>query len=261
MGAFCNHSLELTGLAGDTGSRVHRLDPRAKIIGLVAVTLVAVTTPLHAWPVFAACLGLLAVVAVVARVAPGDIWRRIRFILPLVLLAAIFLPFFRTGGADYELGPLTVYEQGLETFAAVTLKATIGTLSAVLLGATTTFPQVLRGLELMRAPRLLVLIAAFMYRYLFVIVEEFGRMRAALSSRAYRPTNALQAGALGRMATAMFLRTYSRGERVYHAMLARGYAGHMPQLHPLALHRADAVFVGLVLAALLPLRVGLGVAA
>jgi cobalt/nickel transport system permease protein len=260
VSGFCNHSLELTGVAGDPTSPVHHLDPRAKIIGLVAVTLVAVTTPLDAWPVFVACLVLLAAVAVTARVSVTDIWRRVRFILPLVLLAAISLPFFRTGGAEHQLGPLTVHEQGLETFAAVTLKATIGTLSAVLLGATTTFPQVLRGLELMRVPRLLVLIAAFMYRYLFVIVEEFGRMRAALSARAYRPTNALHAGALGRMATAMFLRTFARGERVYQSMLARGYRGHMPQLHPLALHRADLVFVGLVLAALVPLRVGLGVA-
>jgi cobalt/nickel transport system permease protein len=139
-------------------------------------------------------------------------------------------------------------------FAAVAVKATTGTLSAILLGATTTFPAVLRGLEAMRVPRLLVLVAAFMYRYLFVIVEEAGRMRAALSARAYRPRTALHAAALGRVATAMFLRTYSRGERVYQAMLARGYAGHMPQLNPLAWRRADAVFVSLVLAALVPLR-------
>jgi cobalt/nickel transport system permease protein len=176
-----------------------------------------------------------------------------------VLAAAIFLPFVRQGGQQYDLGPLTVHEEGLRIFAAVSLKAIIGTVSAVLLGATTTFPQVLRGLEAMRVPRLLVLISAFMYRYLFVIVEEAGRMRAALSARAYRPRTALQAGPIGRMATAMFLRTYSRGERVYHAMLARGYSGQTPQLHPLALQRADVLFVGVVLAALLPLRVALGV--
>jgi len=133
--------------------------------------------------------------------------------------------------------------------------------SAVLLGATTTFPSVLRGLEAMRVPRLLVLIAAFMYRYLFVIVEETGRMRAALAARAYRPRSALHAGALGRMATAMFLRTYARGERVYHAMLARGYSGAMPQLSPLVLRRADVLFVALVLASLVALRTVTEVAA
>jgi cobalt/nickel transport system permease protein len=80
-------------------------------------------------------------------------------------------------------------------------------------------------------------------------------MRAALAARAYRPRTALHAGAIGRVATAMFLRTYARGERVYHAMLARGYTGGMPQLSPLVLRRADVLFVALVLAALIPLRV------
>ena len=133
-------------------------------------------------------------------------------------------------------------------------KATIGTLSAALLGATTTFPDVLRGLERMRVPRLLILIAGFMYRYLFVIVEEVGRMRAALVSRGYRPRHALQAGPMGRVATAMFLRTYSRGERVHQAMLARGYRGTMPQLVPLTLRRSDIAFVAAVALALVPLR-------
>jgi cobalt/nickel transport system permease protein len=261
MGALCNHSLELTGLAGDPASPVHRLDPRAKILGLVAITIVAVSTPLEAWPVYACCAGVLVTVAVAARVPPGAIWRRVRFLLPIVLAAGVFLPFVRHGGGQYELGPLTVHEEGLRTFAAVSAKAAIGTVSAVLLAATTTFPAVLRGLEAMRVPRLLVLIAAFMYRYLFVIVEETGRMRAALAARAYHPRTALHAGPIGRMATVMFLRTYARGERVYSAMLARGYTGQMPYLTPLVLRRSDLAFVALVLLALVPLRLGMGVAA
>ena len=261
MGALCNHSLELTGLAGDTASPVHRLDPRAKILGLVAVTLIAVSTPVAAWPVFVACAFVLAAVAHLARVSPTEIWRRARFVLPLVLVAALLIPLFRTGGETYSLGPLTIHEAGLETLAAVAAKATIGTVAAVLLGATTTFPSVLRGLEALRMPRLLVLIAAFMYRYLFVIVEEVGRMRAALAARGYQPRNALHASALGRVATALFLRTYSRGERVYVAMLARGYNGRMPRLVPLVFGRAEVAFVAGVLTLLVPLRVAAEVVA
>jgi cobalt/nickel transport system permease protein len=261
VSGLCHHTLELTGLAGDPASPVHRLDPRAKIAGLVSVTVVAVSAPLAAWPVFVVCALVLALVTLLARVRARDIWRRARFVLPLVIAAALLIPLFRKGGESWSLGPLTLHEAGLETFAAVVAKATIGTVAAVLLGATTSFPAVLRGLEALRVPRVLILIAAFMYRYLFVIVEEVGRMRAALAARGYRPRNALHAGALGRVATALFLRTYSRGERVYVAMLARGYNGRMPRLVPLAFGRADAVFVVAVLAALVPLRVVAGVAA
>ena len=259
MAGLCNHSLELTGVAGDLASPVHRLDPRAKIVGLTVVTLVAVSAPISAWPVHVACAAALLATAVFARVPAATVWRRARVVLPLVLFVAVFVPFFRDGGAEYSLGPLTVSAAGLAVFAAVAAKATIGTVSAVLLGATTSFPAVLRGLDALRVPRAFTLIAAFMYRYLFVIVEETQRMRTALSSRAYAPRHALQAAPIGRAATALFLRTYNRGERVHQAMLARGYTGTMPELAPLRFGVADAAFVVMIAGVLIGLRLAIAV--
>ena len=218
----------------------------------MGVTLVAVTAPLAAWPVWVACAAVLAACAALARVRFGELWRRVRVVLPLVLTVGVLVPFVRPGGWSLALGPVTVHEAGLAVFATVAAKALIGTFSAALLGATTTFPAVLRGLEAMKVPRLLVLIAGFMYRYLFVLTAETGRMRAALVSRGYRPRSALHAGAMGRVATAMFLRTYGRGERVHLAMLARGYRGAMPHLAPLSLGRADLAFVAAVGLAIVP---------
>ncbi len=255
MSGFCNHSLELTGLAGNPESRVHRLDPRAKVVGLLSLTIVAVSAPLELWPVYLVCAAIQVAYAAAARVGPRDIWRRVRVVLPFVLVLGALVPFVRTGGDTYDLGLLTAHQAGLEVCLAVSAKAIIGTLSAALLGTTTTFPQVLRALEALRAPRLFVLIAAFMYRYLFVIVEETGRMRSALASRGYDPRHSLQAGPMGRMATAMFLRTYSRGERVYKAMLARGYDGAMPHLVPLSFGRTDLVFVASILTLILSVRI------
>ena len=258
---FCNHSVELTGLAGDPASPVHRRDPRAKIIGLVGVTLVAVSAPLSAWPVYVACAAALAGVAATARVGPGVIWRRARVVLPLVLFVGVFVPFLRKGGATHELGPVTVSDAGLAVLGAVAAKATIGTVSAVLLGATTSFPDVLRRLQALRVPRLFTLIAAFMYRYLFVIVEEVHRLRTALAARAYRPRNALQTRPIGKAVTALFLRTYSRGERVHMAMLARGYRGTMHALDPLAFRAIDGVFVAALAGSLIVVRIAVGLAA
>jgi cobalt/nickel transport system permease protein len=242
------------GVAGNPASPVHRLDPRAKIVGLAGITVVAVSTPPRLWPVLAACALALAAIAAAGRVGPGVIWTRARVVLPLVIFVAVFVPFVR-GGEQIDLGPVEVSREGLTTFFAVSSKALIGTVSAVLLGATTSFPDVLHGLERMRAPRLLTLIAAFMYRYLFVITGEVRRMRVALASRGYRPRHALQAAAIGRVATALFLRTFERGERVYVAMLARGYTGTTPRLSALAFGRADVLFLAALVATLVPLRV------
>jgi cobalt/nickel transport system permease protein len=254
------HSLHATGIAGDPDSPVHRLDPRAKLLGFVGITVVAVSTPLHAWPAYVACALALVVLASIARVGPGVLWTRARVVLPLVVFVAVFVPFVR-GGRTVAVGPFELSESGLATFLTVSAKATIGTLSAVLLGATTSFPDVLHALERLRAPRLLVLIAGFMYRYLFVIVDETRRMRTALAARAYRPRHLLQVSAIGRVVIAMFLRTYDRGERVYVAMLARGYRGTMPRYDALLWRRADALFVAALGMTLLAVRIGAEVAA
>jgi len=189
-----------------------------------------------------ACAAALATVAALARVTPRTIWSRAKLVLPLVLFVALFVPFVRQG-EPVDLGPVTVSKEGLETLATVGAKAILGTLSAVLLGATTSFPDVLHALERLKAPRLLVLIAAFMYRYLFVIADEARRMKAALAARGYAPRHALQAQAIGRVATALFLRTYERAERVHLAMVARGWSQAMPRLDVLTFRRADAVFL------------------
>lgn len=248
------HSLELTGLVGDEASPIHRLDPRAKIVGLLGVTVAAVSAPLAAWPVFTVSAALLAWVAIVAGVSPGVIWRRSRVVLPLVVFVAAFAPFVREGGASVELGPVSVSEAGLAVLAAVAVKATIGTVAAVLLGATTSFPALLRGLEALRVPRTLTLIAGFMYRYLFVIADEVRRMRAALAARGYRARTAVHAAAIGRVVSALFLRAYGRGERVYLAMTARGYRGSMPETTTLAFGRAEAAFVAVIGLAIVPVR-------
>jgi cobalt/nickel transport system permease protein len=255
MSLGCAHDLHATGVAGDPSSPIHRLDPRAKLLGFAAITVIAVSAPLSAWASYAACGLALAATAAMARVGPATIWSRARVVLPLVLFVAVFLPFARKGGAAIDLGPVTASEAGLATFATVSAKAVLGTVSAVMLGATTSFPDVLHALERLRSPRLLVLIAAFMYRYLHVIAGEGRRMRAAVAARGYAPRHALHAAAMGRVATAMFLRSYERGERVHLAMLARGWSTTVPRLDELALRRADAVFLVAVLVALLPVRV------
>jgi len=150
---------------------------------------------------------------------------------------------------------------GLATFGAVAAKAAVGTTAAVLLGATTTFPAVLRGLEALRVPALLTLIAGLMYRYLLVVAGQARAARRALAARCFRPRHPLAAAPLGRVAGTLFVRSHARGERVHRAMLARGYSGRMPHASPLAFGRADAAFVAFVVAAVLPLRLWVAVGA
>jgi cobalt/nickel transport system permease protein len=69
-----------------------------------------------------------------------------------------------------------------------------------------------------------------MIRYLEVIAGELARMRTAMTARGYEPRWLSQARPIASSAGTLFVRSYERGERVYDAMLSRGYTGTMPAI-------------------------------
>lgn len=197
--------------AGDTF--VHRLDARVKIVGLVALAVVSATTPIGAWAAYAGYLALLVGLAVLARLPLRYTAVRMSVEIPFLVAAAI-LPF--------------AAPDGLARGGTLALKATVGVLAAVVLSSTTPFPVLLHGFERLHAPRAIVLIVSFMWRYLFVLSDEVRRMRLAQAARGYQARWLWQSRALAAGVAALFVRALERGERVYLAMVSRGYTGGVP---------------------------------
>jgi cobalt/nickel transport system permease protein len=102
--------------------------------------------------------------------------------------------------------------------------------ASIVLAATTPVADLLRGLDRLRVPRVITAIAGFMVRYLGIVAGEAQRMHVARQSRGYDPRWLWQARGMAASAGTLFVRSYERGERVYLAMLARGYDGTMPAL-------------------------------
>ncbi len=209
----------------DLSSPIHRLDPRAKLVGFVALAVICVSTPPDLYAVFAAYLGLETALVLISRLPWRHVLKRMLIVLPFILVVAVFLPFFNQGGGSYNLGPLTVSAHGLLVLWNVAVKSTVSVLAVILLSSTTPFPELLKGMEKLRVPHLLTTILSFMYRYIFVLADEMQRMRRARDSRGWSGRWLWQAKVIGHMIAALFLRSYERGERVYAAMLARGYDG------------------------------------
>jgi cobalt/nickel transport system permease protein len=178
------------------------------------------------------------------------------------MLAA--LPLVFTRGAPYlaviDVGPITlsISEEGLRTFATIALKSWVSVQAALLLAFTTPFTELIDGLRELRLPRVMVAIIGFMYRYLGVIGEEAGRMNRARAARSADRGDRRAGGTIrwrarvtGMMVGSLFLRSYERSERVYAAMLARGFDGEMrylpgPPIPPQALVLSALAIVTLV---------------
>lgn len=100
----------------------------------------------------------------------------------------------------------------------------LGTL--ILLAATTPFSEIVRVLRAWRVPALLLTTLTLMDRYLFVLVEETGRMSRARASRTFVPRSRWAVWSeLAEMLGQLFVRSVARAERIYAGMCARGWKG------------------------------------
>jgi cobalt/nickel transport system permease protein len=217
-----------SGLHVDVASPVHRIAPQCKLLATLLFVIAVVGTPREAFLAFGVHAVLLGTVAALARLPLLVLLRRMAIELPFVLFA-LLLPIVGRGERVDVLG-LSLSVSGLWAAWNILAKATLGVAATGLLAATTPVPEILRGLERLRLPRVFVAICSFMVRYADVVAGELHRMRVARVSRGHDPRWIWQARAVASTAGALFVRSYERGERVYLAMVARGYDGAMPTL-------------------------------
>lgn len=237
-------------------SPVHRLDARVKLVLAIAYILVASLIPVGAWPAYA----LLFTFAVAATLASGmSLWlvqRRALVAIPFAL-AAVTVIFTMQGPVVFaiSLGPwdLEATEPGLVRFFSILVKSWLSVQIAVLLAATTPFPDLMAAMRALHFPRVLVAIISFMWRYIFVLVDEAMRLSRARDARSAVCPGLKSGGQIswrakvvGGMAGNLFLRSYSRSERIYQAMLARGYQGELRALASSQLNSFDVALGAVV---------------
>ncbi len=220
-----HHHLHVPG-----ASIVHRLAPDAKVLGLLVFVIAAALTPREAFWAFALDATVVFGVLVVAGLPWRPIVRRLAVIVPFLSFAAL-LPFI-AGGDRVDLAGIALSRAGLWGSWNVAAKGLLGAAAAIIVSATTPVPDLLRGLQSMRVPTVVVGIISFMFRYLDVLAAQLQRMRTAMIARCHDPRWAWQAKPIATSAGTLFVRSYERGERVHGAMLARGFDGTLPPLQP-----------------------------
>lgn len=209
---------------------VSAVDPRVRILSALAILLTVVMAPPNRPGIMVVCAVPLAVYATIAGVPLGWLMARAAVVLPFALVAGAWIPF-----AGPEAG-------GWGALAHLVGRALVSAATLVLLASTTRFPLLLRGMEGLGLPRVLTTILSFTYRFLFVLVGEAERLEIAVRSRAPRARGRFRA--LARSVGYLFLRTYERAERVYQAMLARGFRGEVPAGEPLSISGGDVFVLG-----------------
>ena len=206
----------------------HLLPSHLKILAVLTFISVSVSTPITRWPAFIAFFLLLVATAYVSKIPLLLLFKRALIEIPFIFFA-ILMPFFGTG-EKFEIAGIELYREGLLAGTSIVVKGTLGVLAAVILSTTTTAREILRGLERLKLPAVMVQIASFMLRYVNVISDEMERMKVARESRGFIATGIKHWKVIATSAAALFIRSYERGERVHLAMLSRGFDGNLPTL-------------------------------
>jgi cobalt/nickel transport system permease protein len=146
------------------------------------------------------------------------------FIAPLfpTLIAAIGIAITSGITPVLKIGMITVYEEGLIHSLGVILRVYCDITWLVLTFITTPFNTILKALRWYYMPSILVDTLAMMYRYSFLLYEEFSRMNTAAISRGGRNGQWNTIKTLSRITAQVFMRTYDRSEKIFYAMVARG---------------------------------------
>jgi cobalt/nickel transport system permease protein len=188
-----------------------------------------------------------------SRVQPMLILKRSLVAIPFAL-AALTLAFTIDGTplASLRLGnwSLSLTAEGTVAFVSILIKAWLSVLAATLLVTTTTFPSLVAAARWLRVPKVIVSVISFMYRYIFVIADEALRLFRAREARSAspggKPAGSIhwQARVLGGMIGSLFIRSYERSERIYAAMLSRGFDGEVRTLGIQELNPTDVLTIG-----------------
>jgi cobalt/nickel transport system permease protein len=246
-------------------SPIHALDGRVKFVLTVAFILTTSLAPVAAWPIYVLLLALILSVEILSGLGVGYVVKRAMLALPFVLAA--FPVIFTSGKTELFSIPigswtLTAYTEGLERFVSVALKSWLSVQAAIVMAASTPFPELLKAMRAVGIPRLLVGMFGMMWRYSFVLIDEALRLMRARAARSGQSGEVehktggsviWRARVTGGMAGNLFLRAFERSDRIYVAMLSRGYDGEVRLLPTPSMTRSTraVLLAGLALLAVL----------
>ena len=223
-------------------SLLHRFDPRVKLcLALVYAFLVALSDSIL---VSCVALALGMVLVSIAGLKAGLVLKRIRILLLFIVLLWITLPLSMPGTTALTLGSLNVSVEGIRQALTVSLKAVAVVILIIALLGTSSVFSLVHALSHFHVPKKLLYLFFLSYRYVHVIGVEYYRLRDAMRVRAFSPgTNMRTLRSYGYLVGMLLVRSFERSDRIYHAMLCRGFQGRFYLLHHFHMHRGDIVFM------------------
>ena len=232
-------------------SFINRLHPLGKLILTVFYVAVTVSFPKYALTNLIAMVVYPVSVFTVTDLSFKDALRRLRVVLPIVMLFGVLNPFFdRT--TILVIGNMKI-SGGVISMLSLMLKGVLTVLAGYILIATTTIEKICRALRILHVPKAFVTVILLIFRYVTLLLSEARRITQAYSLRA-PGQKGVQYKVWGPLLGQMLLRSMDRANDVYDSMLLRGFDGEFRTGRAEKIKPADILWPLLWMAVILLLR-------
>lgn len=198
---------------------IHALHPLVKLITTVIYLAVVMSFERYEISKLLPFIFFPLVVALLAELPLMPIVHRLLMVLPLIIGIGILNPII-----DNHIITILGFNvsRGWLTFLSLSIKSILSVAAGIILIATTGMDKLAVAMRMLKIPKIFVLQLLLTYRYITVLIEEFLRMTQAYSLRAPEQKG-INKNNWGSFAGQLILRTFDRAERVYQAMLLRGF--------------------------------------
>lgn len=221
-------------------SWIHKLDPRTKVITTLVFILTVVSIDKYAIAQLIPFLIFPIILISIGNLSSGYFLRKIALVAPFAFLLGIFNPMLDRSIHMY-IGPLGI-TGGWISFTSLLIRFGLTVGAALILIAITSFQGICLALEQFRVPRVFVTQLLFLYRYLFVLVDEACRMTRARTLRAFK-NQGPGIKTFSSMLGYLLLKATSRAERIHLAMCCRGFDGTVRMMTSSRFSLGDALFI------------------
>lgn len=223
-------------------SPVHGLDPRARLAACVGLSLAAALARDFTAPL--CILGFALACTLLARPPGAYVLRQALAVNGFVALLWLLLPLTAPGRDIPVPFGLSVSQEGLRLAALITVKANAVFFCVLALLATIPVTALGQAMTALGIPAKLAFLFVFTYRYVHVLAEEYARLREVAALRGFLPGSDRRTyRTYGALVAMVLVRGYDRAQRVYQAMLLRGFHGCFPSLNRFDFGRSDGLFL------------------
>lgn len=228
-------------------SPIHRWDPRYKLVALFALIFAfSFVQDLRLLPAMLVTTGLL---YAASRLPLSYLLNRLRLPGYFLLALASLLPFLAGNTVIFRLGPLTLRQEGILALILVATRfVSIITIGLVLFG-TAPFLTTIKAMRSLGLASVLADMTFLTYRYIYEFGDRLATMQTAMRLRGFQGNRLSRRNLrlLASLAGTLLVRSYEQSERVYKAMILRGYGQAPRRRDQFKARRRDAIALCTVL--------------